>query len=236
MTHALNKFLFSLHLWGTTGEVRLCSLPFSSKVEKTRHYLLLREKLEATLHAGQDALFKSNDISDFAKSPVLSHSPSSSPALDSPNQRQRELAAKVTAHLWFTPSFTTDFSRPGSFSFMFFLKNMKNCFHFPVSASADAHLQQGVQPGEQQCQWEQGEPQPRPSITQFVSPSEPTVYSFTFTKYLSPTLLLSSHSLLSHLFITLSCFFKNTSHFSSVFITTQQTWVNITDSCWLKRA
>lgn len=33
----------------------------------------------------------------------------------------------------------------------------------PVSASADAHLQPGVQPGEQQCQWEQGEPQPRPS-------------------------------------------------------------------------
>lgn len=68
-------------------------------MEKTRHYLLLREKLEATLQAGQDALYKSSDISDFAKSPVLSHSPSSSPAPDSPNQRQRELAAKVTAGL-----------------------------------------------------------------------------------------------------------------------------------------
>lgn len=67
------------------------------KVEKTRHYLLLREKLEATLHAGQDALYKNGDIIDFAKSPVLSHSPSSNPAPDSPNQRQRELAAKVTA-------------------------------------------------------------------------------------------------------------------------------------------
>lgn len=66
------------------------------QVEKTRHYLLLREKLEATLQAGQDALYKSSDISDFAKSPVLSHSPSSSPAPDNPNQRQRELAAKVT--------------------------------------------------------------------------------------------------------------------------------------------
>lgn len=70
---------------------------FLLKVEKTRHYLLLREKLEATLHAGQDALYKNGDIIDFAKSPVLSHSPSSSPAPDSPNQRQRELAAKVTA-------------------------------------------------------------------------------------------------------------------------------------------
>lgn len=66
-------------------------------MEKTRHYLLLREKLEATLQAGQDALYKSSDISDFSKSPVLSRSPGSSPAPDSPNQRQRELAAKVTS-------------------------------------------------------------------------------------------------------------------------------------------
>uniref|UniRef100_A0A3Q2WAL9 plus-end-directed kinesin ATPase n=1 Tax=Haplochromis burtoni TaxID=8153 RepID=A0A3Q2WAL9_HAPBU len=72
-------------------------LSLLQEVEKTRHYLLLREKLEATLHAGQDALYKNGDIIDFAKSPVLSHSPSSSPAPDSPNQRQRELAAKVTA-------------------------------------------------------------------------------------------------------------------------------------------
>lgn len=69
------------------------------QVEKTRHYLLLREKLEATLQAGQDALYKSSDISELAKSPVLSQSPSSSPAPDSPNQRQRELAAKVTGLL-----------------------------------------------------------------------------------------------------------------------------------------
>lgn len=68
-------------------------------MEKTRHYLLLREKLEATLQAGQDALYKSSDISELAKSPVLSQSPCSSPAPDSPNQRQRELAAKVTGPL-----------------------------------------------------------------------------------------------------------------------------------------
>uniref|UniRef100_I3JU63 plus-end-directed kinesin ATPase n=1 Tax=Oreochromis niloticus TaxID=8128 RepID=I3JU63_ORENI len=54
-------------------------LSLLQEVEKTRHYLLLREKLEATLHAGQDALYKNGDIIDFAKSPVLSHSPSSSP-------------------------------------------------------------------------------------------------------------------------------------------------------------
>ncbi|MEQ2164534.1 hypothetical protein GOODEAATRI_007681 [Goodea atripinnis] len=71
-------------------------LSLLQEVEKTRHYLLLREKLEATLQAGQDALYKSSDICDFAKSPVLSCSPSSSPAPESPNQRQRELAAKLS--------------------------------------------------------------------------------------------------------------------------------------------
>uniref|UniRef100_A0A669DJB4 plus-end-directed kinesin ATPase n=1 Tax=Oreochromis niloticus TaxID=8128 RepID=A0A669DJB4_ORENI len=36
-------------------------LSLLQEVEKTRHYLLLREKLEATLHAGQDALYKNED-------------------------------------------------------------------------------------------------------------------------------------------------------------------------------
>uniref|UniRef100_A0A674CGX4 plus-end-directed kinesin ATPase n=1 Tax=Salmo trutta TaxID=8032 RepID=A0A674CGX4_SALTR len=75
-------------------------LSLLQEVEKTRHYLLLREKLEATLAAGQDALCKSDDISDFAKSPILSYSPGGSPALESPSQRQRELAAKVTTSPW----------------------------------------------------------------------------------------------------------------------------------------
>uniref|UniRef100_A0A8C8JBC1 plus-end-directed kinesin ATPase n=1 Tax=Oncorhynchus tshawytscha TaxID=74940 RepID=A0A8C8JBC1_ONCTS len=75
-------------------------LSLLQEVEKTRHYLLLREKLEATLAAGQDALCKSGDISDFAKSPILSYSPGGSPALESPSQRQRELAAKVTTSPW----------------------------------------------------------------------------------------------------------------------------------------
>uniref|UniRef100_A0A6Q2XB01 plus-end-directed kinesin ATPase n=1 Tax=Esox lucius TaxID=8010 RepID=A0A6Q2XB01_ESOLU len=75
-------------------------LSLLQEVEKTRHYLLLREKLEATLAAGQDALCKSGDISDFAKSPILSHSPGGIAALESPSQRQRELAAKVTSIPW----------------------------------------------------------------------------------------------------------------------------------------
>lgn len=78
----------------------MVSLVVSVQVEKTRHYLLLREKLEATLAVGQDALCKSGDLSDFAKSPILSHCPGGSPALESPSQRQRELAAKVTTSPW----------------------------------------------------------------------------------------------------------------------------------------
>ncbi|XP_017277970.1 kinesin-like protein KIF1A isoform X4 [Kryptolebias marmoratus] len=78
-------------------------LSLLQEVEKTRHYLLLREKLEATLQAGQEALYKSGDISDFAKSPVLSHSPGSIPPTpDSPNQRQKELAAKCLRLLMHT--------------------------------------------------------------------------------------------------------------------------------------
>lgn len=115
------------------------------QVEKTRHYLLLREKLEATLLAGQDALYKSSDISELAKSPVLSQSPSSSPAPDSPNQRQRELAAKVTGSLLRGTS--EDASLP-----IAVLTPPPSAPPSPVSASADAHLQQGLQPGEQQCQ------------------------------------------------------------------------------------
>ncbi|XP_056276947.1 kinesin-like protein KIF1A isoform X4 [Pseudoliparis swirei] len=89
-------------------------LSLLQEVEKTRHYLLLREKLEATLLAGQDALYKSSDIIDFAKSPVLSHShsPGSGSALDSPTQRQRELAAKCLRLLMHT--FNREYSQVSS--------------------------------------------------------------------------------------------------------------------------
>ncbi|XP_078791280.1 kinesin-like protein KIF1A isoform X7 [Oryzias latipes] len=77
-------------------------LSLLQEVEKTRHYLLLREKLEATLQAGQDALYRSNDFNDFAKGPAVCHSPSSSPVRESPNERQRELAAKCLRLLMHT--------------------------------------------------------------------------------------------------------------------------------------
>ncbi|XP_037538187.1 kinesin-like protein KIF1A [Nematolebias whitei] len=88
-------------------------LSLLQEVEKTRHYLLLREKLEATLQAGQEALYKSGDISDFAKSPVLSYSPGTSPPTpDSPNQRQKELAAKCLRLLMHT--FNREYSQVSS--------------------------------------------------------------------------------------------------------------------------
>ncbi|XP_061151551.1 kinesin-like protein KIF1A [Syngnathus typhle] len=88
-------------------------LSLLQEVEKTRHYLLLREKLEATLLAGQDALCKcGGDISDLAMSPVLGRSPLGTPALDSPNQRQRELAAKCLRLLMHT--FNRDYSQVSS--------------------------------------------------------------------------------------------------------------------------
>uniref|UniRef100_A0A665UQU0 plus-end-directed kinesin ATPase n=1 Tax=Echeneis naucrates TaxID=173247 RepID=A0A665UQU0_ECHNA len=88
-------------------------LSLLQEVEKTRHYLLLREKLEATLQAGQEALYKSSDIVDFTKSPVFSHSPSSnSPVPESPNQRQRELAAKCLRLLMHT--FNREYSQVSS--------------------------------------------------------------------------------------------------------------------------
>ncbi|CDQ56310.1 unnamed protein product [Oncorhynchus mykiss] len=87
-------------------------LSLLQEVEKTRHYLLLREKLEATLAVGQDALCKSGDLSDFAKSPILSHCPGGSPALESPSQRQRELAAKCLRLLMHT--FNREYSQVSS--------------------------------------------------------------------------------------------------------------------------
>lgn len=68
------------------------------QVEKTRHYLLLREKLEASLFLGHDS-FCGKDLmeSPKASSPVMMLNPVVSLGLDSPNERQRELAAKVNA-------------------------------------------------------------------------------------------------------------------------------------------
>uniref|UniRef100_A0A3P9HY16 plus-end-directed kinesin ATPase n=1 Tax=Oryzias latipes TaxID=8090 RepID=A0A3P9HY16_ORYLA len=98
-------------------------LSLLQEVEKTRHYLLLREKLEATLQAGQDALYRSNDFNDFAKGPAVCHSPSSSPVRESPNERQRELAAKCLRLLMHT--FNREYSQ--LFSECMFVLSVLNC-------------------------------------------------------------------------------------------------------------
>uniref|UniRef100_A0A8C5CJW9 plus-end-directed kinesin ATPase n=1 Tax=Gadus morhua TaxID=8049 RepID=A0A8C5CJW9_GADMO len=87
-------------------------LSLLQEVEKTRHYLLLREKLEATLQAGQEALYKTSDASQLspALSPVMSPTVAGPPA--PPNQRQRELAAKCLRLLMHT--FNREYSQVSS--------------------------------------------------------------------------------------------------------------------------
>ncbi|KAM9469259.1 kinesin-like protein KIF1A isoform 6-T6 [Clarias gariepinus] len=73
-------------------------LSLLQEVEKTRHYLLLREKLEASV-LSQESLC-SKDLMDSPKS--LSPTLAGSPILDGTNERQRELAAKCLRLLMHT--------------------------------------------------------------------------------------------------------------------------------------
>ncbi|XP_041697595.1 kinesin-like protein KIF1A isoform X1 [Coregonus clupeaformis] len=108
-------------------------LSLLQEVEKTRHYLLLREKLEATLAVGQDTLCKSGEISDFAKSPILSHCPGGSPSMESPSQRQRELAAKCLRLLMHT--FNREYSQVSSSASESKLSEMSASLMSPSSSS-----------------------------------------------------------------------------------------------------
>ncbi|XP_065129759.2 kinesin-like protein KIF1A isoform X22 [Paramisgurnus dabryanus] len=72
-------------------------LSLLQEVEKTRHYLLLREKLESTLLLGQESLLSCGSEalteSSFPSTHLgLGHNPGLGP--DTPNERQMELAAK----------------------------------------------------------------------------------------------------------------------------------------------
>ncbi|KAJ8389624.1 hypothetical protein AAFF_G00118610 [Aldrovandia affinis] len=87
-------------------------LSLLQEVEKTRHYLLLREKLEATLLMGQDSLSScgSEDLSDCSQSSTDSSSaPAPSLAPESPTERQKELAAKCLRLL--THTFNREYSQ-----------------------------------------------------------------------------------------------------------------------------
>ncbi|XP_035379973.1 kinesin-like protein KIF1A isoform X17 [Electrophorus electricus] len=91
----------------------LDKLSLLQEVEKTRHYLLLREKLESTLLLSQEA-----PSSCAGEDPTESSSPSAhaarglgpegEPTPDTPSQRQRELTAKCLRLL--THTFNRDYS------------------------------------------------------------------------------------------------------------------------------
>lgn len=77
----------------------LLSVMFSSlvsQVEKTKHYLLLREKLESTLITGQESLLScvTEELSESPQPPDTDQEVSSSSEITT--ERQRELAAKVS--------------------------------------------------------------------------------------------------------------------------------------------
>ncbi|KAM4628695.1 kinesin-like protein KIF1A [Polymixia lowei] len=83
-------------------------LSLLQEVEKTRHYLLLREKLESTLLMGQEALL-SCVTEELIESPQPSGvSQDLNPSSDIPTERQRELAAKCVRLL--THSFNREYS------------------------------------------------------------------------------------------------------------------------------
>ncbi|XP_036376869.1 kinesin-like protein KIF1A isoform X8 [Megalops cyprinoides] len=88
----------------------LDKLSLLQEVEKTRHYLLLREKLETTLMLGQESLSScgSEDQGEACQSSSENGSLGPSVTLDSPNERQRELAAKCLRLL--THTFNREYS------------------------------------------------------------------------------------------------------------------------------
>lgn len=69
-------------------------------MEKTKHYLLLREKLESTLLTGQEALLScvAEELSESPQPPEADQEVSSGTQITT--DRQRELAAKVSHHYW----------------------------------------------------------------------------------------------------------------------------------------
>lgn len=79
-------------------QVMLMFSPLFSQVEKTKHYLLLREKLESTLLTGQESLLScvTEELSESPQPPDPDQEASSTSEFTT--ERQRELAAKVSHH------------------------------------------------------------------------------------------------------------------------------------------
>ncbi|TRZ01685.1 hypothetical protein DNTS_015865 [Danionella cerebrum] len=86
-------------------------LSLLQEVEKTRHYLLLREKLESTLLLGQESLLScgSEDLTECSSpSTHLGLGHNTGPGPETPSERQLELAAKCLRLL--THTFNRDYS------------------------------------------------------------------------------------------------------------------------------
>ncbi|XP_013923281.1 PREDICTED: kinesin-like protein KIF1A [Thamnophis sirtalis] len=91
-------------------------LSLLQEVEKTRHYLLLREKLETTQRLGLDSLSSSSSEDSDSRSTSYVSSPISADGtpegrplpLDIPSERQKELAVKCLRLL--THTFNTEYS------------------------------------------------------------------------------------------------------------------------------
>uniref|UniRef100_A0A671LVL8 plus-end-directed kinesin ATPase n=1 Tax=Sinocyclocheilus anshuiensis TaxID=1608454 RepID=A0A671LVL8_9TELE len=81
-------------------------LSLLQEVEKTRHYLLLREKLEASLLLGQDS-FCGKDLMDSPKASSPMINPVVSLCLDSPNERQRDPIVSKKGYLHFLEPHTS---------------------------------------------------------------------------------------------------------------------------------
>ncbi|XP_036028983.1 kinesin-like protein KIF1A isoform X17 [Onychomys torridus] len=81
-------------------------LSLLQEVEKTRHYLLLREKLETTQRPGPEALSPASSEDSESRSSSGASSPLSAEGqpspLEAPNERQRELAVKCLRLLMHT--------------------------------------------------------------------------------------------------------------------------------------
>ncbi|KAF7700417.1 hypothetical protein HF521_003375 [Silurus meridionalis] len=110
-------------------------LSLLQEVEKTRHYLLLREKLEASVLLSPESLC-SKDLMESPKSP--SPSPTGSPVLEGTTERQRELAAKCLRLLMHT--FDRQYSQVSSSASESKLSEMSASLLRDISSSALSSL------------------------------------------------------------------------------------------------
>lgn len=145
------------------GEGPSLSLGACAQVEKTRHYLLLREKLETTQRLGMETLSPCSSEDSESRSTSCISSPLSADGApegrtsppETPSERQKELAVKVTSCSKL--SLQAGSQEVASTGWLRVVAGESSrrvgggMCHCPpplsaVLALAHAHLQQGVQP------------------------------------------------------------------------------------------